>query len=904
MDKIEYLKGVYKLLDVQALDREYESVYYGTYMSNVQKKLLEGSAEIIELYYDNGNVVASIDNVSYLDYRRSIILCHFFDIKEVGTKEVLVLKKDLGEDLINDENGIETINAAGIRLKYNFTIKDLILLSDWFESLEIRDSMKEIKEIVNENVNLLIKYSIPSKIDTIFSVFLNEITSSLKTAVLNNKCDELNNGELPIDFSNVFDKDEETDYKKVESVAEGFLMSMRQFGKVDIQYISKITGKDIKTVIMELGDSVYQNPEKFNENIYDGYETSDEYLSGNLMSKYVIAKSYNEKYKGYFERNVKALKKQIDSIEKVEDFNVSLAARWIHTSVLAEFYFTKVLKQKEKQLKNHLDSILFKKYNYINKEYDRTSIDKSYYSETNLGIPVSSYVRYGFTNNDNTNKAKKFKEISPLEIFANLIVGKQSYARYYNTRDKSYVIDEEATLIVREKEQNMEDDFAEFVHEKKVFENLSKMYNDKFVYYRARVYNGDFLEFKDKNSNLKLYDYQKNAIARILLSNNTLLAHNVGSGKTYIMICAGMELKKIGISNKNLYVVPNNIVEQWKGMFDYAYPSSNVFMITPKLFNKDRKKVLSDIRDKDFDAIIMAYSSFDRIKIKSEEKTIDKHEIYFEDLGINTLFLDEAHNYKNVPIKTSLKNIMGVNVIGSKKCYEMMLKCNYIQKENNGRGIVFATGTTITNSISDIYNMQKYLQLKELELVGLDNFDAWRSMFAKVEPNFEIDIDSSNYRLANRFREYYNVTELVTILSEVLDYGEVRDGGNLIPECDGRLDVTINKSKELSEYIGKISERIDLVRKRLVSRKNDNMLKITVDGRKAALDMRIVDNNIVVDDSCKVNECVKKVLSIYLNTIDKHSTQIVFCDISVSNNYSNVKSKAFTVYDELKRQLI
>ena len=425
----------------------------------------------------------------------------------------------------------------------------------------------------------------------------------INTKVINNKCDEFNNGELPIDFSNIFDNDDR-EYENVESVAEAYIMSFREFGKIDIQYISKITGKDIKTVIMELGDAVYQNPEKFNENIYDGYETSDEYLSGNLMRKYETAKIYNEKYKGYFDRNVKALKKQIDSIEKVTDFNISLGAHWIPTSILAKFYFEIVLR--DKNFNDKKIGFLFKNYDHISKEYMRNSVNKSYFGVGNSSVPVSSYVRYGFTNNDYKIDKKVYKEVSPIEVFDNLINNKQCYARYYEKKKKKYVIDEDATLIIREKEQNMEEDFAKFAREGKVHQELSKIYNEKFVYYRARVYNGDFLEFKNKNHDLKLYDYQKNAVARIMLSNNTLLAHNVGSGKTYIMICAGMELKQMGISNKNLYVVPNNIVEQWYSMFKYAYPSSNVLLVTPKTFNKSRKIVLANIRYNDYDAIIMA----------------------------------------------------------------------------------------------------------------------------------------------------------------------------------------------------------------------------------------------------------------------------------------------------------
>ena len=902
MDNLDFIKNVYKLLNEYQLEREYDRNICDLSMSDIQKKLLEDTTEIIDLKYENDNIVVNIDNANYIDYRRGILLCYYCELKSFDGREVLALRKKKEMSLISDTScGITEINALGLRIKYSFKLQDLLYLKDYLNKDLCDNYPNKIKDAINENANLILKYKPEEKYDICIEKYLNNIANEIDKKLMDSKCEELNNGELPIDFSNVFDSTDK-EYEKAESIAEGYIMSLREFGKVDIQYISKVTGKDIKTVIMELGDAVYQNPEKFNENIYEGYETSDEYLSGNLMRKYETAKFYNEKYKGYFDRNVKALKKQIDSIEKVTDFNISLGAHWIPTSILAKFYFEIVLR--DKKFNDNKIGSLFKNYDHINKEYLRNSINKSYYAVGNSKVPVSSYVRYGFTNNDYKIDKKIYKEVSPIEVFDALINNKEIYARYYDGRQKKYVIDEDATLIIREKEQNMEEDFAKFAHEGKVFQELCKIYNEKFVYYRTRIYNGDFLEFKKKNPRLKLYDYQKNAVARIMLSNNTLLAHNVGSGKTYIMICAGMELKQMGLSNKNLYVVPNNIIEQWYSMFKYAYPSSNVLLVTPKLFNKDKSDVLTDISENDYDAIIMAYSSFDRIKIKSEEEKIDRNEVYFEDLGINTLFLDEAHNYKNVPIKTSLKNVMGINISGSKKCQDMMIKCNFIQKENNGRGIVFATGTPITNSISDIYNMQKYLQSKELELTGIDNFDAWRAMFAKVVTNFEIDIDSSNYRMANRFSEYYNVTELVTILSEVLDYREVGTNDSLIPKCDGRLDVVINKSKELSDYIGKISNRIDRVRHKLVPRSKDNMLKITVDGRKAALDMRIIDSTIKVDSNCKVKECAKKVTSIYMNTIDKHSTQVIFCDISISNNNSNVKNKTFTVYDELKRELI
>lgn len=441
------------------------------------------------------------------------------------------------------------------------------------------------------------------------------------------------------------------------------------------------------------------------------------------------------------------------------------------------------------------------------------------------------------------------------------------------------------------------------------------------------------------SSDVTLYHYQKNAVARILFSPNTLLAHDVGSGKTYIMIAAGMELRRMGISKKNVFVVPNNLTGQWVEIFKKLYPDANVLCVEPKSFipNK-RESILESIRDNDYDGIIIAYSSFEMIPLSSDyyEKEINRqldiiHEVtdnqkkttsvlrrkqkklnealkefykaakgledtvFFDQLGINTLFVDEVHNFKNVPFESSIQRVLGLNKKGSPKCQDMMDKVCCVQRQNNGRGVVFATGTPITNSVTDVFVMQKYLQNGELAMLDLHNFDSWVGMFAEQTTEFEIDVDTSSYRLATRFAKFHNLPELTALLSSVADFHKADEKSGM-PEFDDYNDALVGKTDELQDYLSDISERADAVRSGIVDRTTDNLLKITTDGRKAALDMRLVEPNAQFNYNSKVYRCAENVFEIYINRGNKKSTQLIFCDTSTPK--SN-----FNIYDELKRLL-
>lgn len=513
---------------------------------------------------------------------------------------------------------------------------------------------------------------------------------------------------------------------------------------------------------------------------------------------------------------------------------------------------------------------------------------------------------------------------------------------YEDSKGKKYsVFNQEETLLAREKQKQIIEDFQNWVWKDETRKKrLIDIYYDKYCSSSIRKYDGSFLAFPDMNPAVTLFDYQKDAVARIMFSPNTLLAHNVGAGKTYVMITAGMEKRRIGVSKKNIYLVPNNLVGQWGEIFKELYPNSNILSVEPKSFTvSKRQELLKKIRDCDYDGIIMAYSCFgliplsknfyiekieeqikdiiSKIKIikKSKKDGLNKirkldeerlklqekikqsnHCIYFDELGINSLFVDEAHNFKNIPLDTKTDRVLGISANGSKKCEEMLDKVHFVQRQNNGGGIVFATGTPITNSLTDIYAMQKYLQSGQLALLNLQSFDSWIGMFAEKEVSFEIDVDTNSYRMATRFTKFHNMPELSTLLASVTDFYNI-DVSGILPEMNGYTDVKVDRTNEFRKYLDQISIRADNVRKHKVSRKEDNMLKITTDGRKAALDMRLVNPKSQFTFHSKIYRCAENIFRIYLKNITKKSTQLVFCDISTPK-------KEFNIYDSLKEILI
>lgn len=512
-------------------------------------------------------------------------------------------------------------------------------------------------------------------------------------------------------------------------------------------------------------------------------------------------------------------------------------------------------------------------------------------------------------------------------------------------------LDEKATLEVLEKQKLIKEEFSKWVwlDENRRWE-IEEAYNKMFRGFDKKRFDGSKLTFPGMAKDYTLYDYQKNAVKKIIETKNTLLAFDVGAGKTYIMIAAAMEMRRSGLSRKNVFVVPNNIVGQWEKMFLELYPTAKVLAIEPKTFKPQvREKALLQMKNGDYDGIIIAYSCFEMIKFSTEyaietvksamseiedvisritpRKTDNIYDMQhqsksleaekkkiatmlktvfdgvsdaskgttFDQLEINTLFLDEAHNYKNLPIDTCLKRVRGINATGSKKCAEMLEKVRFIQKTNGGRGVVFSTGTPLCNSIADTFVMQTYLQPDDLEEAGLSKFDNWIKTFANPESVCEIDVSSNSYRIVERFSRFYNLPELSKMFAEVSVF-HAMTGSNELPNFEEYTDVVLEKSNELNEYMLDIVERTERIRAGDVHPRKDNMLKVSTDGRKAALDLTLVGKTQPYDQTSKVVRVVDKVMEIY-NKFDGCS-QLIFCD------YSTPKGEDFSVYKEIKNRLV
>lgn len=732
--------------------------------------------------------------------------------------------------------------------------------------------------------------------------------------------------DLPLDWENAFNQDVRTQGIHADSISDGLIYSLSNLGRVDIEYISSITGEDYKTIIGALKGSIYQNPETWDECFYKGWETSEEYLSGNMMRKWKAAKEADKEYDGYFADNVKAIEKVLPPTVATKDIYVTLGSPWVPTDIIDDF------------IKHLLGDWRRYWYSIDNEEDFNTKHDEL---TGTWEIPFKS--RY---NHDikvtRTYGTDRINALHILERTLNMksVAVTDEVVCNTNSSGKKRVINQSETILAIEKQNKMITAFQKWIWEDEGRkERLETIFENNFSCIRRRIFDGSFLRFPNMSPAISLYPYQKDAVARILFTPNTLLAHDVGAGKTYVMIAAAMEMRRMGLSEKNMFVVPNNIVGQWKNIFYAMYPSANILCVEPKSFAPSkRESILERIRDVDFDGIIIAYSCFERIplskeyylnrlvyeqeliaeiagkknkatsRLKKKQEAVSKalselavamddlyNGVYFDDLGITRLFVDEAHNFKNVPIETKADKVLGISASGSKKCKDMMDKVHMVQKKNDGAGVVLATGTPITNSITDAFIMQMYLQSGELAMLDLQNFDSWIGMFAERSTEFEIDVDTSSYRLATRFSKFHNLPELTSLLSSIADFHQV-DTLAGIPQIDGYTDALISKTNDFADYLKDISQRAENVRKGYVSRKDDNMLKITTDGRKAALDLRLVDPSAMFTYQSKVARCVENVADIYFKTMVRKSAQIIFCDTSTPKT-------GFNIYDEVKTML-
>lgn len=734
--------------------------------------------------------------------------------------------------------------------------------------------------------------------------------------------------DLPLDWENAFLQNGQTEGIKADNCADGLILCLQQRGEVDIEYISAITDCSYGEVISQLEGAIFQNPSTWNECFYKGWELSDEYLSGNLAKKREEAVEANDYYNGYFSKNIEAIDEVLPKSLCEDDIYVALGSPWIPTDVIAEFG------------KWILDPEGFNDIE-VNVKHDKVTgtwqiekrgaawyvpdpetggkkeINKTFNRFACKAAPALQVLEMTLNNKRFTEPASTTRKTS-----------KQSQAHQY-------------AVDALEKQTALEQAFQKWVwSDKRRAEQLVTIYNNTFGCVRRRVFDGSFLTFPGMSKDISLYPHQRNAVARILLTPNTLLAHNVGTGKTFIMIAAAMEAKRLGISKKNLIVVPNSILEQWRGDFSRLYPDSNVFCVTPDIFTPSRReKTLETIRDGDFDAIIIPYSCFEQIELSKKaqcrlledqiseaeevlraadqstnslkrkttklrlslrelQKNLNEGQrpIAFDDLGITRLFIDEAHNFKNIPISTKAAPLAGLNFSGSDKCKNIFEKIRLMQAQNNGGGLVLATGTPIANSVSDAFVMQQFLQRGALRMAEIGSFDSWIGMFAEIRADLEIDVDTTNYRSVTRLSRFHNLRELTTLLSMCVDFylGKPNDQGNMEVS---RKEIIVPKTPAFNTFLKTISKRADKVRMGRQGGKADNMLLITSDGRRAALDLRLVRPGTRFCKESKVAYCAEKVAEIYHQTKEAKSTQLVFCDISTPK-------KGFNLYDELKRLLV
>ena len=700
-----------------------------------------------------------------------------------------------------------------------------------------------------------------------------------------------------------------------DNTVDALAVSLNEKGVVDIDYMAQLTDYSTEKVISDLKGIIYRVPNT------STYQTADEYLSGNVREKLFIAKNAAANDDSYKD-NVIALEAVQPKDLEAGEVNVRLGATWIKPEYIKRFII-EVLKPAI--------------YNYSNIEVHYNKITTKW---TILGK--------GADLNTLSTEVYGTKYISAYYLLEKALNLKTDIKIYEEDSDGNKVINEQKTTVARKKQEKLCEKFQEWIFaDQQRRQDVMRTYNDTFNAIRNREYDGSHLRFPGMNPEITLRPHQVNAIARTLYGGNSLLAHVVGAGKTFEMVASAMEAKHIGLCNKSLFVVPNNIVGQLGADFMRLYPTANILVATKADFEKNkRKEFCSRIATGDYDAVIIAHSQFEKIPVskqrkiafleneKSEileaireakslrgerltvkqlvsaQKRIDKQlsDLYdldekkddvvtFEQLGVDRLYVDEAHKFKNLQIKTKMSNVAGITSSSAAKSADLLMKCRYIDEITHNKGIVFATGTPVSNSMSELYTMQRYLQNDTLKKLGFSSFDAWASTFGNTVTALELAPEGKGFREKTRFSKFYNLPELMSIYREVADI-QTADMIKLpVPEYN--IETVVAKpSDEQKAYVENCAERADRVRNRMVDPTEDNMLKITTDGRKLAVDQRLVDPTLPDYTGSKVNLCIDKVYNIWLDTCDTRSTQIIFCDLSTPGN------NKFNVYDDIKNKLI
>ena len=714
----------------------------------------------------------------------------------------------------------------------------------------------------------------------------------------------------------------------VDTAVEALAVSLAERAKVDIQFMSNLTKSDGEQIISELQGIIFQNPEKKDGNDkFAGYEAADEYLSGNIREKLIIAQQAAENDESY-NINVQALEKSMPKALTAAEIDVRLGATWVSPKYIEDFMIETFDTPSRKI-----------RYEEIKASYHDKTSEWNVDGKSRDYLNVKANVTYG------TSRANAYKI---LEETLNLRDVRIFDTEIDSEGKKKQVLNKKETALAQQKQEYMKQTFKDWIFkDQERRDTLVQIYNERFNSTKPREYDGGHLEFPGINPEIHLKKHQRDAIARIMYGGNTLLAHTVGAGKTFEMIASAMESKRLGLCQKSLFVVPNHLTEQTATEFMRLYPSANILVATKEMFEtNNRKKFCSRIATGDYDAVIIGHSQFEKIPISKERqsrllkeqideiaeaaddlrrqkgnkfsiKQLEKTKrnlgtrlaklydtkrkddvVTFEELGVDRVFVDEAHYYKNLFLMTKMRNIAGIPQVEAQKSSDLYLKCRYMDEITGGKGIIFATGTPVSNSMTELFTMKRYLQHDKLEKQGLGNFDSWASTFGETVTAIELAPEGTGYRARTRFAKFYNLPELMRMFKEVAD---IQTADMLkLPVPKAEFHTIVAKPSEYQKaMVDELSERADLVQRRLVEPYEDNMLKITTDGRKIGLDQRLINPMLPDDENSKVNKCANNIYEIWENTKDNKLTQLMFCDFSTPNNDGR-----FNVYDDIKGKLI
>lgn len=713
----------------------------------------------------------------------------------------------------------------------------------------------------------------------------------------------------------------------VDTATEALAVSMGEKAEVDMDYMCELTGKSEQEIYDELQGVIFLNP-LYENNRYSEqkYLTADEYLSGNVREKLETAQKSAAVNPDTYSINVQALERVQPEPLTASEISVRLGATWIPPEIIQQFVFEFLGTPRYAQWKMQLHySPYTSEWSIENKSYDNTNI--------------KAYRTYG---TDRINAYRIIEETLNLKDVRIFDYVEDEFGK------RKPVLNKKETTIALQKQELIKEGFREWIwKEPQRRERLCKIYNEKFNSTRPREYDGSHITFSGMNPEIELREHQKNAVAHILYGGNTLLAHAVGAGKTFEMTAAAMESKRLGLCSKSLFVVPNHLTEQWAAEFLQLYPAANVLVATKKDFETaNRKRFCGRIATGDYDAIIIGHSQFEKIPMSIErqrallEQQIDEitdgiaelkenrgdnfsikqlektrksikvklqklndqtrkdDVVTFEELGVDRLFIDESHYYKNLYLYTKMRNVGGIAQTEAQKSSDLFMKCRYLDEITGGRGTVFATGTPISNSMVELYTIQRYLQYETLVENGLQHFDAWASTFGETVTAYELKPEGTGYRTKTRFAKFYNLPELMAMFKQVADI-KTADTLNLPTPTPHYHNVAVKPSEMQKTMVADLAERAEKVRGGNVDPSVDNMLKITNDGRKLALDQRMINPMLPDNEGSKINVCVDNIFTIWQDNTEKKSAQLVFCDLSTPK-----PDAEFSVYTDIRQKLI